>query len=100
MESISNLVNIFAGGFFPDNESRVRSYMEQIGRGYYKCRDCEYGPSIYGNVKSHIESKHYSPGYVCMHCNKMYRMEKVMKTHQKKCCVQGNPEVIVYKNLQ
>ena len=68
-----------------DNDVRIRSFLDHLGKGYYKCQYCEYGPSIYANAKAHVESKHFSPGYTCGLCGQSYRMEKVMKRHMKKC---------------
>ena len=90
-------VFVFADDNPMDNDLRIRSFMDHIGKGYYTCRHCEYGPSIYANVKAHVESKHYSPGYTCSICDQTYRMEKVMKRHMKKCVGPVLP-LTIFKN--
>ena len=68
-----------------DHHFEVRAFLLPIGGGTYKCAQCNHPPNNLANVKSHIESKHYSPGYPCRICGRAYAIEKAVKRHMKKC---------------
>eukprot|EP00093_Oithona_nana_P011683 11683.XXX_701324_705092_1 [CDS] Oithona nana genome sequencing. len=36
------------------------------------------------NLRSHIESKHYSPGYKCQFCGRLFKIMKSCRWHEKK----------------
>ena len=63
----------------------VRAFLQKIGGGNYKCLQCDQPPNNFANSKSHVESKHFSPGYSCAYCGRAYAVEKALKRHMKKC---------------
>ena len=63
----------------------VRDFLQHISRGTYKCTQCDHPPNNLANVKSHVESKHFSPGYQCRFCGRTYAIEKTAKSHMKAC---------------
>ena len=52
--------------------------------GLFKCDDCGFTAKNSSNMRSHVESKHYSPGYHCSICGKVFKLRNAMKQHYKK----------------
>ena len=53
-------------------EAIIASYMARSGP-LYICKGCEFTGKSHSNLRSHVESKHYSPGYICISCGKEFR---------------------------
>ena len=63
----------------------IDSYIEKVHSGYWLCRACQTDFSCSGNARAHVESKHYTPGYTCPHCDKYYKIRNNFTQHAKKC---------------
>ena len=73
-----------------DNEKeaqeKIKSYMLKVKPGLYRCKLCiDLDFACTGNLKAHIESQHYSPGYTCGNCSKVFRIKNTVANHVKKC---------------
>ena len=69
-----------------EGEERIRSYMVKVQPGFYRCNLCpNLDFSCSGNLKAHVESQHYSPGYSCNNCSKVFKIKNVLTKHLKKC---------------
>ena len=68
----------------PDDQ--LQWYMVRVQAGYFKCRECpDLDFRCSGNLRAHVESHHYSPGYKCPNCQKMFKIRNVYSKHVKKC---------------
>ena len=69
-----------------EGEERIRSYMVKVQPGFYRCKLCiHFNFACTANLKAHIESRHYSPGYTCGKCSKVFKISNVARKHLKKC---------------
>merc|ERR1712173_473164 len=67
-------------------EDRIRAYITRDFPGLFKCVECPHLDfACSANVKAHVEYHHYSPGYQCKNCNKVYKVRTVLVKHLKKC---------------
>ena len=66
----------------------VDSFIEKMrteqGTIWY-CRMCSMDFSCSGNARAHVESKHYTPGYTCPHCQKYFKIRNNFTQHVKQC---------------
>ena len=70
-----------------DRDGELEKYMVKLGHKSYKCSACDSTFSFSSNLRAHVESKHYSPGYTCTYCNKEFKIRKVYTQHLRKCGV-------------
>jgi len=70
-----------------DRDGELEKYMVKLGHKSYKCSACDSTFSFSSNLRAHVESKHYSPGYTCSYCNKEFKIRKVYTQHLRKCGV-------------
>ena len=67
-------------------EERIKTYMIKVQPGYWKCAICvDVDFTCSGNVRAHVESHHYSPGYTCPLCKKILKIKNVYTKHIKTC---------------
>ena len=59
----------------------VKNYMVKIGQSQWKCAACGVFYNVTSNLRAHIESKHYSPGYKCPYCGLMLKTRNGCKHH-------------------
>jgi len=52
--------------------------------GMYICRACGSVQKSHSNLRFHVESKHYSPGYACNLCGQVFKILKNMQAHRKR----------------
>ena len=59
---------------------------EYFGRdnGTHFCLACGHVCQTSSNLRAHVESKHYSPGYNCRFCEKSFRLRNSRAAHEKK----------------
>ena len=55
--------------------------MVKIGHSQWKCAACGVFYNVNSNLRAHIESKHYSPGYKCPYCGLMLKTRNGIKHH-------------------
>ena len=53
--------------------------------GFYYCNICGFAEKHTSNIRSHVESKHYSPGYPCSICGKVFKLRNSIRSHHKIC---------------
>ena len=63
----------------------VKDYFERRSDGTYQCKACGKTHKSNSNMRQHVESKHYSPGYSCENCGKIFQAIQSYNKHQKKC---------------
>ena len=63
----------------------IDSYVERVQSGLWLCRACHKDFTCSGNVRAHVEAKHYSPGYDCPHCGKYFKIRNNYTQHIKTC---------------
>ena len=69
-----------------EGEERIRSYMVKVKPRFYRCKLCKnLDFACTSNLKAHIESRHYSPGYTCEKCSKLFNIRIVAVKHSKTC---------------
>ena len=69
-----------------DPDQILSEFMVKIGPNAFKCAGCQAdGFKFSSNLRAHIEAKHYSPGYTCSMCRKVFRIRKAYTQHLKKC---------------
>ena len=51
--------------------------------GLYCCNICGVTEKHMSNIRSHVESKHYSPGYPCSICGKVFKLRNSINSHYK-----------------
>ena len=67
-------------------KSDLSSYYFRDVDGFYQCRVCpEYKQKTSGNMRAHVESKHYTPGYNCKVCGKFFRIQISLHNHNRIC---------------
>ena len=59
----------------------VKNYMVKTGHSQWKCAACGVFYNVSSNLRAHIESKHYSPGYKCPYCGLSLKTRNGMKHH-------------------
>ena len=78
--------------FVPDarqTDPLIQKFMINTGGGRYKCTECpDFDFTCFGNLRAHIECHHYSPGYKCQFCEKVFRIRNVHSRHVKKHLLQ------------
>ena len=80
---------IIAGNI--DVVDKIKKYYRRKN-GLLCCNSCEFGyAERYGvsNMRSHVESKHYSPGYHCSDCGKVFKLQTSLITHKSTTHVQN-----------
>ena len=78
---LSGLANLY------DNEELAK-YVLKIDPKMFKCAACGMASPFSSNIRAHVESQHYSPGYTCEFCSKMFKIRKSYNIHMKKCPAQ------------
>ena len=69
--------------------------------GKYKCKECPHLEFTWiGNIKGHVEYYHYSPGYQCNVCNKVYKVRRAFVKHIKKHEDATSRKIVKNCNLQ
>ena len=63
----------------------MRDYFGRTNEGLFICKACGKTQRSYSNMRHHVESKHYSPGYTCQTCRKTFQVNQVCNKHQKIC---------------
>ena len=63
----------------------VKSYFYRSADGLYRCKSCNKTEKYRPNMRYHVESKHYSPGYSCHICGKTFQTYGSVKRHEKIC---------------
>ena len=43
-------------------------------------------------MRAHVESKHYTPGYPCKYCGRIFKISKTRWTHYRKCLDRDDAE--------
>ena len=67
-------------------KSDLSSYYFRDIDGFYQCRVCpDYKQKSSGNMRAHVESKHYTPGYNCKVCGKYFRIQISLHNHNRTC---------------
>ena len=65
-----------------DPDQLLSEFIIRISPREFKCAGCQMGDfKFLSNLRAHIEAKHYSPGYKCPHCNKVFRIRKSYTQH-------------------
>ena len=75
-------VEYFAG---VEGVDKIKLYMGRTIDGLYVCRACGNLQKHASNMRTHVESKHYSPGYPCQTCGRVYKLRNTMTQHGKVC---------------
>ena len=65
-----------------DIEALISSYFGREN-GLYICKGCNFTGKSHSNLRSHVESKHVSPGYICVSCGKEFRTKYSYLRHCK-----------------
>ena len=68
-----------------NSNDQVRDYFGRTNDGSFICKACGKTQKSYSNMRQHVESKHYSPGYTCENCGKIFQAIQSYNKHQKKC---------------
>ena len=79
----------------------IYAFKDFIGKmdGKFYCRTCGFSEKHSSNLKAHIESKHYSPGYSCPHCQREFKIENTLRRHLKlQKCFATAPPMSPYMN--
>ena len=79
----------------------IYAFKDFIGKmdGKFYCRTCGFSEKHSSNLKAHIESKHYSPGYSCPHCQREFKIENTLRRHLKlQKCFASAPPMSPYMN--
>ena len=86
-----NIVSILlAGGTLVLNRTvsttaGIHVFKDYFGKmdGIFYCKVCGFTDKHASNMKCHIESKHYSPGYSCPHCGRVFNIQNTLRRHIK-----------------
>ena len=75
-----------AGKTFSNVDEQLKDY---FGRheGIYYCKACGKTEKSHSNMRYHVESKHYSPGYSCQNCGKHFQIKTFLQRHLKFCFI-------------
>ena len=77
--------------FYVVGDEKIRAYIgkapSEPGRYNYMCNACGFVDKCHGNLRVHVESKHYSPGYNCRYCGREFKIRASYKRHEKGCSV-------------
>ena len=85
--------SLLAGSTFPlKNNSplsnvpdeTLKTYFDRV-QGMYACKACGKTEKSHSNMRYHVESRHYSPGYFCPNCGKRFQIILHRQRHQKTC---------------
>ena len=60
-------------------------YGGRMADGLYHCKVCGFFERNNSNMRAHVESKHYSPGYPCPICGKIFKIHASKNLHYKTC---------------
>ena len=63
----------------------MRDFFGKNPEGLYICKACGITQRSYSNMRQHVESRHYSPGYSCQTCGETFQINQTCNKHQKKC---------------
>ena len=63
----------------------MKEYFGKVQGGAYVCKACGKSERSHSNLRCHVESQHYSPGYSCENCGKGFKMYQTYTRHTKKC---------------
>ena len=71
-----------------DGFDKIEDFYYKPKPACYRCKKCpDVEFKCHGNIKAHVESKHYSPGYKCDTCEKVFKIENVLRSHRRKGCM-------------
>ena len=59
------------------SDDYTKTYIGREGR-MYTCKICQQVFTCFGNVEAHIHSRHYSPGYSCVKCCRVFKSRKTL----------------------
>ena len=65
-------------------DEKLREFFERQD-GLYLCKACGKTEKSHSNMRYHVESRHYTPGYSCENCGKEFKMILQCQRHQKVC---------------
>ena len=65
---------------------KIVEYFGRSEQGLHMCLDCGWTSDNTGNLRSHVESKHFSPGYKCRFCAKSFKLRNTRGQHEKRIC--------------
>ena len=88
LKNWKEIKNFFLCHYFVGLDAGIRSYFGRTAEGSLSCTGCDYVNMYPNNLRSHIESKHYSPGYKCQFCGRLFKIMKSCRWHEKKCGIQ------------
>ena len=78
--------NFVAGDY--EAVDKIKNFYERNQLdGFYYCNNCVYADKHFSNIRCHVESKHYSPGYPCSICGKVFKIRSSIRRHTKICNV-------------
>ena len=81
LELILVFLLVLGGPNLDSIDQGVKNYMVKIGQSQWKCAACGVFYNVTSNLRAHIESKHYSPGYKCPYCGLMLKTRNGCKHH-------------------
>ena len=65
-------------------DETLKTYFDRV-QGIYACKACGKTEKSHSNMRYHVESRHYSPGYFCPNCGKRFQIILHRQRHQKTC---------------
>ena len=81
--------NRFFVCYLLDTDAAIKSYYVHAANGLYSCKACGFTAKAKCNLRYHVEMKHYSPGYSCPKCLRVYKARSTLMHHfkQSKTCI-------------
>jgi len=65
-------------------EAYIKELMGKTAEGYHLCNACGSVQRNSTNLRTHVESHHYSPGYKCTRCYRVFKIRNSWRVHVKK----------------
>ena len=78
-------------------EFKVEDFFKKGDDGFYHCIICGFADKNSGHMRTHTESKHFSPGYSCDLCGNVYKIKVSMNIHRRRCALTPEQQA-AYKN--
>ena len=82
--TISNSPKLVFELYFSDPETRIKELMGKTPDGLQLCNVCGKTERNSTNLRTHVESHHYSPGYKCERCYQVFKIRNSWRAHCKK----------------